>query len=331
MDPQELRPERSPDRERRQEPRAQRPDRPDIPVPRVERPEPRPRQEDPPAAQPSAAKPEPPAPAGQPKRIDRRLFLAAGGVALAALIVPRLFHSNSPLPPPAGQNFDPQYRTATLALQPAPTQPMPATLDSWQSCIGSGAGRRLSDLDLAILVDNTGSMAPVIEDVKVNIGQLISTLRSGGGRVRVGMVAYRDLGDDFLVRPLPLTDIGGPGANAVQAFIGSMQAYGGGDWPEKLDAALQVAADMEWRHDVPASIVVIADAPAHAGDAAAASSAIRSFTSRVRGGQVSVVDTGSGGDAFLRGLPGTGRGQYVTYDGNILTSLYPAITACPSK
>jgi len=319
MEPQELHPERSAQRETRQEPRAQRPDRPDRP----ETPE---RGAPVPPAQ-------PPPVSGQPKPlIGRRTLLAAGAVGLAALIVPRLFHSGPPpLPTPAGQNFDPQYRKATLALQAAPTEPMPATLGAWKSCMGSAAGRGVSDLDLAILVDNTGSMAPLIDDVRANIGQLISTLRTGAGRVRVGMVAYRDLGDDFVVRPLPLTDIGGPGAYAVQGFIGTMQAYGGGDWPEKLDAALQVAADMGWRHDVPAAIVVIADAPAHAGDAAAASAAIRSFTSHVPGGQVSVVDTGSGGDAFLRGLPGSGRGQYVTYDGDILKSLYPAITACPSE
>lgn len=312
MEPERLRPERAEAPERRQASQPQRPERP-------ERPEPRPTEPPPAKAQPTP-------------RIDRRTLLAAGAVGLAALIVPRLFHSNpQPLPPPTGQNFNPQYRTATLALLAAPTQPMPANLGSWQSCIGSAATRGLSDLDLAILVDNTGSMSGVIGDVKANIGQLISTLRSGGGRVRVGMVAYRDLGDEYVVRPLPLTDIGGAGAYAVQGFIASMQAHGGGDWPEKMDAALQVAADMEWRHDVPASIVVIADAPAHAGDRAAATSAVRSFVSRVPGGQVSVVDTGSGGDAFLRALPGSGRGQYVTYDGDILKSLYPAITACPGK
>lgn len=314
MQPEERGQAQSASPEARAAPRPLRPDRPDRPD--------------------TPESPEPPEPAriDQPKpRIDRRTVLAAGAVAIAALVVPRLFHSHPhPLPPPVGQ-AGPEYRAATLALQPAPTEAMPANLRSWQSCIGSTAAGGISDLDLAILVDNTGSMSSVINDVKANIGQLITTLRFGGGRVRVGLVAYRDIGDEFVFRQFPLTDIRGGGASAVQGFIASMQAHGGGDWPEKLDAALKVAADMEWQQDVPASIVVIADAPAHAGDAAAASSAVSSFVSRVRRAQVSVVDTGSGGDAFLRALAGTGHGQYVTYDGSILKSLYPAITACPGK
>jgi hypothetical protein len=42
------------------------------------------------------------------------------------------------------------------------------------------------------------------------------------------------------------------------------------------------------------------------------------------------VITGSGGHAFMQALPRQGGGQYVTYDGHLLNSLFPAITGCPS-
>src|SRR5271165_4223371 len=118
MEPQELRPQQSASPEQRSAPRMQRPDRPDSAGP------PPPPSQQPPADVPPAG--------GPPKpRIDRRTLLAAGALALAALVAPKLFHSGpQPLPPPSGQNFDPQYRATTLALQAAPKEPMPASLGS---------------------------------------------------------------------------------------------------------------------------------------------------------------------------------------------------------
>jgi hypothetical protein len=57
----------------------------------------------------------------------------------------------------------------------------------------------------------------------------------------------------------------------------------------------------------------------------------QAFATRIPGGAVSVIDTGSGAHRFLQALPKNGSGQYVTYDGHILHSLLPAITGCPSK
>jgi hypothetical protein len=190
--------------------------------------------------------------------------------------------------------------------------------------------KRLADLDLALAIDTTASMGGVINDVKANVAQLIATLRAGGGTVRVGIVAYRDSSDAYVVRRFPLTTLDAAGTAALNDYIASLQAAGGGDWPEKLDAALDTATSMAWRGDVPASIVVIADAPAHPQDQAAALATAEAFMTKIPGAQVSVIDTGSGGHAFMQALPRRGGGQYVTYDGHLLNSLFPAITGCPS-
>jgi hypothetical protein len=174
-------------------------------------------------------------------------------------------------------------------------------------------------------------MRDVLGDLKAHVAQLISSLRTGGGSVRVGMVAYRDLGDDFVTRSFPLTPLDSAGSAGLQTFIAGLHAAGGGDWPEALDQALHAAASMAWRGNVPSSLVVLGDAPAHAEHQAQALALAQAFATRIPGGAVSVIDTGSGADRFLQALPKHGAGQYVTYDGRILHSLLPAITGCPSK
>jgi hypothetical protein len=174
-------------------------------------------------------------------------------------------------------------------------------------------------------------MGRVIADVKSNLLRLEQTLAAGAGDVRLGVIAYRDAGDEYVVRSLPLTPLDAAGEGEISRFIGGLSASGGGDWPEAMDQAIAAATGMEWRGTVPASIVVIADAPPHPADAGAARDTAAAFAARFPGAQVSLVDTGSGANAVMRELPGKAGGQYVTYDGNILNSLFPAITGCAAQ
>ena len=256
------------------------------------------------------------------------LGLIAGGAAVAATGTYALLPRSAPkLPVPAGQAAGPEYLAATLAVKPAPAKPMPTDGRSWSSCAAPGAGAGFTELDLVLAVDTTGSMGSVLGDVKANLQALIGNLRALGS-VRVGVVAYKDLCDREVVRPFPLTPLDEGGTAALSAFIATLTAGGGCDWPEKMDAALDVATSMAWRGGVPASIVIVADAPAHPQDEPAARATAQAFISMLPGAQVSLIDTGSGGHAFMQALPKSGGGQYVTYDGRILNSLFPAITGC---
>jgi hypothetical protein len=268
--------------------------------------------------------------AAKPGVSRRTLFSLLGVAAVAAVLVPTVFHSKeSALPEPTGQVMGTDYRAATLKFKPAPTTPMPENHSEWNSC-AAGAPSKMSDLDLVIAIDTTGSMGPVINDVKASVARLINTLQSGSGNVRVGVVAYRDVGDEYVVRQYPLTDLKTGGAEGLTAFIGGLIADGGGDWPERVDAAVQAAESMNWRPGVPGSIVVIGDAPAHLADQSAALSGASSFHKQA-GHQISVIDAGSGAHPFMQALPSAGGGQFVTYDGNILNSMFPAITGIASK
>jgi Mg-chelatase subunit ChlD len=274
--------------------------------------------------------PRPERPAAPPPLLHRRHVLVAGAASVAAAGA-FWWLGSSGLPEPAGQAVGPEYLAATLKAKPAPRVPMPPDHANWSTCVAGSPAKGLADLDLVLAIDTTGSMGGVINDVKANVAQLIATLRAGGGTVRVGIVAYRDGRDEYIVRPFPLTVLNSDGTAALNGFVGSLRAAGGGDWPEKLDTALEFATGMAWRGDVPASIVVIADAPAHPQDQASALATAEAFTTKISGAQVSLIDTGSGGHAFMQALPRQGGGQYVTYDGHLLNSLFPAITGCPSR
>jgi hypothetical protein len=75
-------------------------------------------------------------------------------------------------------------------------------------------------------IDTTGSMGGVINDVKANVAQLIATLRTGGGIVRVEIVAYRDTGDEYVVRSFPLRTIDAARAPNTRARAGRLCAIG---------------------------------------------------------------------------------------------------------
>lgn len=250
----------------------------------------------------------------------------AAGLVVGALLPPLFGNASGD----TGQHSRAETIAATLAYQPAPKLAMPKQAEPWPSCVASSASSALGDLDLVLAIDTTASMGNVIADVKRNLQGLIANLAARGGSTRIGLVAYRDVGDSYVTQPFPLTALDDTGTKALLSFVGGLGAAGGGDWPEAVDQALAVAVSMPWRPGASASVVVIGDAPARPETRARAEQLAQNFTARA-GGQISVIDSGSGSHHFLRRLPEIGAGQYVTYDGNILNSLFPAITGCTSR
>ena len=118
-------------------------------------------------------------------------------------------------------------------------------------------------LDVLFLVDSTGSMTDEIDRIKetlLSISERINNLPSRPD-LRFGMVTYRDRGDAYVTR---LYDFN----SNVQRFlrtIEGVQANGGGDYPESLNEALNVAVDDPgWRlQDAVRLVFLIADAPPH--------------------------------------------------------------------
>ena len=123
-------------------------------------------------------------------------------------------------------------------------------------------GARKVRLDVVICVDSTGSMGDEIGVVKEKLRDLVGRIADANPRpdVRFGLVTYRDRGDAYVVKNWDFTrDVG-----ATQKAIDTLEADGGGDYPESVNEALHVAiSEMKWdlAPGVEHLLFLIGDAP----------------------------------------------------------------------
>lgn len=121
-------------------------------------------------------------------------------------------------------------------------------------------------LDLVFLLDATGSMGDEIAEIKATVGSIAQRIEQlpGSSAPRFGLVAFRDLGDDYLTRRWDFTsDIGQFAAN-----LSNVSAGGGGDVPEAVNAGLHDAINLPgWADNSTGQhlrmIVLVGDAPPH--------------------------------------------------------------------
>ncbi|MDB5532574.1 MAG: von Willebrand factor, type [Hyphomicrobiales bacterium] len=119
-------------------------------------------------------------------------------------------------------------------------------------------------VEVAFVLDTTGSMGGLIEGAKRNIWSIATTILDSNpdAEIRMGMVAYRDIGDDYVTKTYELTtDIQDLYANLLE-----MKARGGGDWPESVNEALDVAVNkLHWteKKDTRRIVFLVGDAPPH--------------------------------------------------------------------
>lgn len=140
-------------------------------------------------------------------------------------------------------------------------EPTPAPADDPPVVAASG---NRPQLDVVFVIDSTGSMADEIDVVKGQVRKMMRAVQSGQPRpeVRFGLVTYRDRGDEYVTRTLPLTD----DVESIEQAVENLVADGGGDTPEAVNEALHVAvAEMNWNFDQKASrlMFLIGDAAPH--------------------------------------------------------------------
>ncbi|MBO6938366.1 MAG: VWA domain-containing protein [Deltaproteobacteria bacterium] len=115
-------------------------------------------------------------------------------------------------------------------------------------------------IDVVFAIDATGSMADEIQQVKQHLWATANGILQGDPQpdVRFGLVVYRDRSDSEHTRVVPLTrDV-----DAIHRELMNLQATGGGDYPEDVDAALQLAVDeMNWSDTGARLVFLIGDAP----------------------------------------------------------------------
>jgi len=80
-------------------------------------------------------------------------------------------------------------------IEPVPINEIPSTSSS-------------SSLEMVFVLDTTGSMGGLIEGAKQRIWGIVNEVMQSESRpaVRIGLVAYRDRGDQYVTQVLPLTN-----------------------------------------------------------------------------------------------------------------------------
>jgi hypothetical protein len=185
----------------------------------------------------------------------------------------------------------------------------------------------MADLDLVFVMDATGSMDDEIRDVQANLLGLVRILERLAPSLHVGFVAYKDRGDEYLARDFPLTPMRGANLGRIQSFVESLEAGGGGDVPEPVAHALQIATAMNWRPRAEGLIVVIGDAASHQPDWGTAFGSASAFAGSAPDPEfrrrVSAIFTGgrSEGRDFFRRLAESGGGDIVMHRGRMMESV----------
>jgi uncharacterized protein YegL len=121
-----------------------------------------------------------------------------------------------------------------------------------------------SRVEVAFVLDTTGSMGDLIDGAKRKIWSIATTIvdTNPNAEVSMALVVYRDRGDDYVVKTTPLSE-------DIQGMYGKLvklEADGGGDTPESVNEALDKAvSNLQWSggSDVKRIVFLVGDAPPH--------------------------------------------------------------------
>lgn len=183
-------------------------------------------------------------------------------------------------------------------------------------------------VDLAFVVDTTGSMSGLLEAAKAKVWAIANEVGKGkpSPRLRMGLVAYRDRGDSYVTKTVDLS----ANLDTMYAELLALSAGGGGDGPEHVVQGLEDAVEkMSWSAEPKALKVVflVGDAPPHEDypDApkldAVLAKAVR------RGIKVNAVQCGNWAETTMawQRIARLGEGRYlaVPQDGGVVARATP--------
>ena len=119
-------------------------------------------------------------------------------------------------------------------------------------------------VEVVFCLDTTGSMGGLLDGAKAKIWSICNQIAGAKPtpELKVGLVAYRDKGDDYVTKVTDLTtDLDG-----IHAELKKFTPGGGGDTPEHVNQALNDAVNkIKWSDDKKTLkiIFLVGDAPAH--------------------------------------------------------------------
>jgi Mg-chelatase subunit ChlD len=129
---------------------------------------------------------------------------------------------------------------------------------------GTAAPEAKPRIEVCFVLDTTSSMTGLIEGAKQKIWSIANQFIAAkpAPELKFGLVAFRDRGDEYVVRTHPLTD----DIDTIYAKLREFRAEGGGDMPESVNEGLDAAVrQMKWSKDdrTLKIIFLVGDAPPH--------------------------------------------------------------------
>jgi Mg-chelatase subunit ChlD len=120
------------------------------------------------------------------------------------------------------------------------------------------------EVEVVFCLDTTGSMTGLIDAAKQKIWAISNQIAAGKPtpHLKVGLVAYRDRGDDYITQVTDLTD----DLDLIHGKLMGFRAAQGGDFPESVNQALHESVTrISWSKDRKTLkiIFLVGDAPPH--------------------------------------------------------------------
>ncbi|HYX40724.1 MAG TPA: vWA domain-containing protein, partial [Pyrinomonadaceae bacterium] len=181
-------------------------------------------------------------------------------------------------------------------------------------------------LEMVFVIDTTGSMGGLIEGAKQRVWGIVNEVMQSPAHpaVRVGLVAYRDHGDEYVTKVLPLTS----DLDKVYTTLMDYRADGGGDTPEDVRTALaDGVAQAGWAKDAAqlgrtAQILfLVGDAPPHEDYSQEPATTATAAIAVKHGMIVNTIQCGQAADTreVWQAIARAGHGQYfaIAQDGGV--------------
>lgn len=120
-----------------------------------------------------------------------------------------------------------------------------------------------TNIDIAFIVDATGSMSDEIDFLKKDLTYIIEKVQEEqtAANIRTAALFYRDEGDEYITKMSDFTS----NLSTTTSFISKQHADGGGDYPEAVHTALEVGLQqLSWREENSIRLAfMLLDAPPH--------------------------------------------------------------------
>ena len=163
----------------------------------------------------------------------------------------------------------------------------------YSEIITDGYNNHKDLIELAVVIDTTGSMGDEITFLQKELINVINTVKNDNPNteIKVSVIAYKDQGDaqeEYLVKKFDFS------ADLVKVnnFLSTLYASGGGDFEEAVEVALKETTELSWSSDDSTKLCLfVADAPSHDEDIASWAKSTKTLASK----GVRIIDVASSG------------------------------------